>query len=124
MPKVPKTIERAYANLAATAPPEVELDWVSSHEVWFRDNPAGEDAPVELTVKDIWYPLNGRCPSRRAANMLKNWSKSKALALKFQNIVIGEHKKKINSAIPEGDKEVDLAPDLMAIKQMLREATK
>lgn len=119
--RTPVNIERAYALLPATAPPEQELDWCSSHELFFRDpNPSGE--PHHIGIPEIWHPENGKCPSRRAANMLKHWTRSPKRTEEFQKLVIGQHKLKLNNAAPESDTEDALPEDLASIKSMLAAA--
>lgn len=122
MPKSPVNVERAISLLPPTAAPDVELDWCSSHEVLFRDpNPSGD--PPFIGLMEIWRPDNGRCPSRRAANMLKHWTRSPKLTAEFHKLLVTQQAKLINTAAPDSNEDV-LPPDLADLKQNLIDAAK
>ena len=122
MPRPPGTVEKARASLPPTADAGTEVDWVSSHPLFFdvlqNDDFDPVTGPPRIKVSDIFNPINGKAPSQRAVNLLITYTRSPKIAEKFVSQILGEQKKKVNAGTHDLGTD-ELPKELHARRDML-----
>jgi len=109
-------------GLPATAPANIELEWVGSHPAIMRadSNPENPGHTI-ITDDDVLRPPNGPAPSRRAVNALLHWANN---TNEFHKQLITELKKVVPK--PEEEEEAEVVepsvPDdrLMEVREILK----